>query len=558
MGNRRTKRGILIIEDNDLNREMLRVILENDYRVIEATDGKQGLEMLRQNFRDLSVVLLDVQMPEMDGYEFLRIYREDDMISSVPVIVATGSSDSEDEEKCLAFGAADFVTKPYKPNVILRRIEAVIRLHESIATLQAVEFDSLTGLYTKKAFRHHAENIVRDGDRYDMLMINIEDFSYLNERYGEARCSQLLQHIGKFLLINDRYSIIASRYTDDRFVMMRKHTDSNHEVEAAEFDRRLHKNAPIADFTVKYALYDDFPTDVSADVLFSRLALAAKTIKHQYNRQVAFYDPSMSERNDRLRKIEECMEEALREKQFRVYFQPKHDSVTGKLSGAEALVRWTHPEYGFLSPGDFIPLFEENGFITQLDLYVWQTVCENLRLWREAGLTPVPVSVNASRRDFVHIDSAETLLNPLLQNNIDKKYLHIEITESLGVSNEAVFKKVKVLHDLGFQIELDDFGSGQSSLGTIKDIPMDVIKLDVSFARALDKQKEIVQMIISLAHALGHKTVAEGIETDDQLETLRELGCDFIQGYYYSKPLPEAEFREYLRRANAAEAQCAV
>ena len=554
MENLRAKRGILIIEDNDINREMLRVILESDYRVIEATDGKQGLALLRENFRELSLVLLDVQMPEMNGYEFLHTYAEDALISSVPVIVATGSGDSEDEERCLALGAADFVTKPYNPKVILRRIEAVIRLHESIATLQAVEFDSLTGLYSKKAFRHHAENIIMDGEHYDMLMINIEDFAYLNERYGEAKCSQLLLHIGKSLLINDHYSLISSRYSADRFLMMRKHTDSNHEKEAAAFDRRLHKNAPIADFTIKYALYENFPTNVDMDVLFSQLALAVSTIKHQYNKQVVHYDPSMSERNNRLRKIEECMEDALREKQFRVFYQPKHDVKTGQLSGAEALVRWTHPEYGFLSPADFIPLFEENGFITQLDLYVWKTVCEDLRRWREAGLTPVPVSVNASRRDFIHIDSADTLLQPMCDNDIDKKYMHIEITESLNITNEEVFKKVKTIHDLGFQIELDDFGSGQSSLGTIKDIPMDIIKLDISFARALEKQKEIVQMIIAMAHALGHKTVAEGIETDEQLETLRALGCDFVQGYYYSKPLPEAEFKEYLRHATRMEA----
>ncbi len=548
----RARRGILIVEDNEINREMLRLILTDRYRVIEAVDGADGIEKLKQHFRDLSLILLDVQMPHMDGYEFLRRSREDELLSSVPVIVTTGSDISEDEERCLALGASDFVTKPYNPRVILRRIEAIIRLHESIATLQAVEYDSLTGLYTKNAFYHHAGNRLRyaEDGAFDLLMINVEDFAYVNERYGESAGDDLLRHIGTCLLTAADDVIVSCRYHADRFVLMRRHRESDHRQDTARLDTLLHRNAPLGDFVLKFAAYDRVPADTAVGVLCDRLSLAIRTVKHQYNRQVALYDDAMSARLRHLRRIEESMEDALRERQFIVYYQPKHDARTGRVAGAEALVRWIHPEYGFVSPGEFVPLFEENGFVTDLDLYIWRTVCADLKRWQDEGIPLVPVSVNASRRDFLTVRDADAVLRPIEENGLDRRYLHIEITESLGIGDALVLQKVKAIRDRGIAIELDDFGSGQSSLGTLCDIPMDVIKLDAGFTRALDRQKEVVRMIVSLAHALGHQTVAEGVETAEQLALLREFGCDLIQGYYYSKPLTAEAFRNYLKDAD--------
>lgn len=548
-------RGVLIVEDNEINREMLSEILSEQYRVFCATDGEEGLFVLRENLRSLSLVLLDVQMPKMDGYEFLRQQQSDPFLSSVPVIVTTGSNISEDEEKCLSLGASDFVTKPYNPRVILRRCEAIIRLHESIATLNAVEYDLITGLYTKSAFHHYAQNLLdhADAESMDLLMINIEDFSYVNERYGEAVGDELLRHIGSCIRQFGEKSVISCRYHADRFVLMRKHTPCDHATESERFDRILHENAPVSDFVVKYAVYDRVPSALPIVVLCDRLSMAVKTIKRQFNYSVAYCDNAMFEKLDHLRKIEECMQDALREGQFQVYYQPKHDAVTGAISGAEALVRWEHPVYGFISPGEFVPLFEENGFITRLDLYLWRTVCRNIRDWQEAGITPVPVSVNASRRDFVAIRDLREVFDPIAEHGIDKKYLHVEITESLSIADHLVLDKVRQVRNQGICVELDDFGAGQSSLGTLTDLPIDIIKLDMGFVRDLQKKKEIVRMIISMAHALGYQVVAEGVENVGQVALLREMGCDHFQGYYYSRPLSEPDFREYLQAARHAQ-----
>ena len=546
----RAKRTVLVIEDNAINREMLKEILSEQYQVLEAEDGQEGLELLRMFYRELSLILLDVQMPRMNGYEFLEQTRSDALLSAVPIIVTTGSTISADEEKCLAMGASDFITKPYNPRVILRRMEALIRLRESIATLQAVEYDALTGLYTKTAFQHHLQQLLRldPEDSYDLMLVNVEGFNYLNERFGEEGGNELLRHIANVIRTYGSESLLTCRYHADRFYVLRRHMDRDPEQEAAAFDAKIHEQAPIRDFVVKYAVYFNIPTDLSPGVLTHRLSQTIKTISRQYDRIVAQYDQQMSDRMERLHAIEACMEEALRQKQFQVWYQPKHDPHTGRIAGAEALVRWVHPEYGFLPPGEFIPLFEENGFITKLDLYIWQTACRDLRQWRELGLSLVPISVNASRRDFLSIDTAEDLLRPVLENQIDPSLLHVELTESLGISDQIVKQKIEAIHALGFQIELDDFGSGQSSLGSLRTIPIDLLKMDISFIRDLDHQKQIVQMIISLAHALGQKAVAEGIETEYQKNVLRDMGCDYIQGYYYSKPLPEPEFRAYLEK----------
>lgn len=542
------KRSILIVEDNDINRQMLKAILEDKYEIVEAADGVEGLKKLKEGFRDLSLILLDVQMPNMNGYEFLEQQRKDELLASVPVIVITGNTISEDEEKCFALGASDFVAKPYNPQIIIRRMEAIIRLRESMATLKAVEFDNISGLYTKNAFVHHLQRCLEENkaEKYDMLMINVEGFSYLNELYGVPKCEKLLKHIGKVISTCNFGALMACRYISDRFILMRVHSDSDVHDEIVVYNEKIHENAPIKNFALKFALYNNVDTSVSAAVLCERLALTMKTIKHRYDMQIAFYSNEMAEKTKYLQKIEECMKDALKDKQFSVYYQPKHDAKTGEIIGAEALVRWIHPEYGFLSPADFIPLFEENGFITKLDLYVWNTVCEDIRNWINDGIKPVPVSVNASRRDILSIDNPRQLLIPIDNNKIDTELLHIEITESASVNDNVILEKVNAIHNMGIKIELDDFGSGQSSLGTIRDIPADIIKLDISFIRNIEKQKEIVKMIIMLAHALGHKIVAEGVETKEQLEILRDFDCDYVQGYYFSKPLEQNDFRQYL------------
>ena len=549
MNDAKQKKTLLVVEDNEINREMLKAILSDDYKVLEACDGEEGIGLLRTHLHELSLVLLDVQMPRMNGYEFLEQCGKEGLLNVVPVIVTTGSTLTENEEKCLALGASDYVTKPYNPRIILRRIEAIIRLKESISALQVIERDSVTGLYTGSAFFFHAKRML-DGtdDDFDMLLIEVEELSYVGARYGDKTGDELLKHITSRILSYGADGVLACRFDTDKFVLLRRHTACDHHILAKDFDAVLHDGSPVPGFSVKFAAYDKVEKDKPVSELCDRLLITVSTIREQYGRLLAVYDDAIVQKTNRVRRMGDLMESSLQNGEFKVWYQPKHDAKTGRLSGAEALVRWIHPEYGFLSPAEFIPLFEQNGFITQVDLFVWNTVCRDLKEWKEAGLSPVPVSVNASRRDFLSVNDLGLLLDPISENGLDRSLLHLEITESLGVGDKAILEKVNKVRSSGIAIELDDFGAGQSSLGSLSDIPMDYIKLDMSFVRALDKQKELVRIMVSLAHALGLKTVAEGVETDDNVATLRKLGCDYLQGYYYSKPLPATEFKAYLEK----------
>ena len=265
-------------------------------------------------------------------------------------------------------------------------------------------------------------------------------------------------------------------------------------------------------------------------------------------------------RNLQLREhqIEENMESALAERQFVVYYQPKHDLHTDVTGGAEALVRWTHPELGFVSPGQFIPLFERNGFITSLDFYIWEEVCKELRHCLDEGLPAVPVSINASRMDFDVPDLAGEIAALADKYHLDHSLLHVELTESMYSDNPGKIEKtLEELHNNGFHIELDDFGSGYSSLTSLNTLTLDVMKVDMSLIRQASATGDysILRFCSLLADNLRLKTVVEGVEDAEQVAALKVLGCDYIQGYYFSKPLPPKEFEEYLVAQSAKEAK---
>lgn len=245
----------------------------------------------------------------------------------------------------------------------------------------------------------------------------------------------------------------------------------------------------------------------------------------------------------------DSMKEALEKHQFQVYYQPKYDMKTEKVAGAEALVRWMHPEKGMISPRQFIPIFEKNGFITELDSYVWETVCQDMNKWKQQGYPAAAVSVNLSRKDLCNPRLLIILSDLLEKYKIPANYLHLEITENAYTDDyEKMIETVCELRKLGFMIEMDDFGSGSASLNMLAELPIDVLKLDMDFIQtetARASGKGILGFVISLAKWLNLSVVAEGVETPEQLTILQSMGCNFVQGYYYEKPMPEKEFAKF-------------
>jgi len=549
--NRRT---LLIIEDSEFNRELLSELLSDEYNIILAENGQNGLDVLQDHYQDVSLILLDVHMPVMNGYEFLKIVKSDSLYETIPVIVATGSDAKDEEEKCLGLGASDFVSKPYNSKVVISRIASIIKLRESAATLHAVEYDDLTGLYTRQAFIHHAEVLLKKNPDldYTLVIAEVEEIKLLNEKYGIQAGNEILKKIGNFLKAAKLPCVLVGRFGGDQFVLMLR--EDQDKIDPKKLEKSfsdLMDTLSASDLNCRFGIYENVDHLVPVSAICDRALMALQMIRGQYGKVYAKYDNSFLEELEKKTQIEKSMKAALNEEQFKVFYQPKHDANTGELIGAEALIRWIHPEYGFMSPGEFIPIFEKNGFITEVDSYVWKRTCDNLSRWMSQGIRVVPISVNGSKVDFIYPQFLEMLSQPADDMNIPPHYLHLEVTESLFADRlDELIEILQKCQDKGYQIELDDFGSGYSSLSTLAILPLNVVKMDMKLVRAIHDQRSlrVFSACINLAKSLGLKTVSEGVETEEQLKIIRDLGGDVIQGFYYSKPLPEDQFEEYLKK----------
>lgn len=542
---------VLVVEDNALNRELLCHILSQKYQVLEAENGAQALEILRAHPGDISLIFLDVVMPVMDGYTFLAHLRSDSSLSFIPVIITTQGNSEEDELNALSHGATDFVPKPYRPKIILHRAANLIELQENAAMVNQFKYDRLTGLYSREYFYQKvAERLAEDPDTpYAIVCSNVENFKVYNDIFGTKAGDRVLKNIaeaGRALTGEDG---LCARYGADRFLYLQKQEALSGYLRQDSF---LNKLVNVKDISLKWGVYKITAPSVPVEKMCDRAFLVADSIKGRYNQTVAVYDDVLRDKLLREQAITESMETALAEGQFAVYLQPKYWLKGNILSGAEALARWIHPELGFLSPAEFIPLFEKNGFITRLDRFVWEQTCKLLRRWRQEGYPAIPVSVNVSRADVYQEDLPETLTNLVERYGIEPQQFHLELTESAYTENpNQIITMVDELRRRGFVIEMDDFGSGYSSLNMLSQVHFDILKLDMKFIQtetAKPGEMSIMRFVVNLAKWLNLSTVAEGAETKAQVERLQDVGCDYAQGYYFSRPLPIPEFEALLKK----------
>ncbi len=542
------KRTILVVEDSDVDIAVLQEMLRDKYSIMTAHNAEEGLELLKQNYFKIALVILDASFSDGTGYDFLKDASQDSVVSRIPVIVTTAPNDYENEQKCLELGAVDFVAKPYNYRILRTRIHNVIHLRESAVMLSVVKYDELTGLYTRQSFIHNAEMILRSNPKtvFSVIGIDIENYKLTNAQYGERKCDEFLKFFGAELS-RCFASALIGRYSGDQFVLLVEKSEKLTSELINSTISEILIEAPIAHQVAKIGIYDSIDRSVPFISCCESAFLAAKQLGGIFKKNIAFYSDEIRSRIFEQQKILGTMEAALEQGQFRVFYQPKHDCQTGRIAGAEALVRWHNPDYGIMSPGKFVPLFEQNGFITKLDFYVLKKVCEDIREWKSKKQIPVPISFNVSRRDFYESGWLEQALSLVEEYKIDSSFLHFEVTESLYTENSApIVEQLRKVQSKGYMIEMDDFGSGYSSLGMLADFPIDIIKLDISFVSKIEKNEVMIDAIIQMAHRMQLKTVAEGVETDTQLKVLRSLGCDYIQGYYFSKPLTTQEFSQYL------------
>lgn len=556
-----SQKKILIVEDNEINRAMLGEILSPAYQVLEAENGLVALSVLKDCKDEISLILLDIHMPVMDGYTFLSRVKADASCSAIPVIVTTQSDDEADEVSALSHGAADFVAKPYKPQIILHRVASIINLRETAAMVNQFQYDRLTGLYSKEFFYQRVRDILTQhpDKKYDLICSDIVNFKLFNDVFGMPAGDQLLRSVAEVYTRRvENKGGICSHFDADQYACLLEHYPDYNNDMFIQAQAEINALAGSKNVAVKWGIYSVENTSLSVEQMCDRAILAARNIKDQYGTYFARYDDELRNKMLREQAITDMMEPALAQEQFEIYLQPKYRIKDNSLSGAEALVRWHHPEWGFLSPGEFIPLFEKNGFITKLDQYVWDRACAVLQEMEQKGYPLIPISVNVSRADIYNSDLPDILLKTIEKYNLPPSRLHLEITESAYTKNpKQIIEMVGHLRDLGFVVEMDDFGSGYSSLNMLNQMPLDILKLDMEFIRsetAKPANEGILRFIMGIARLMDLSVVAEGVETGEQLERLREIDCDYVQGYYFARPMPYSDFERLVKKEALATA----
>ncbi|MBQ9461332.1 MAG: EAL domain-containing protein [Clostridia bacterium] len=551
--NENRKRHVLVVDDEIINRMILGNILQSEFDVFYASDGEEAWAFIQREYDHLSIILLDLLMPKIDGFELLKRLNGSKKYKSIPVIVLTSEKDAE--IKSLQMGAVDFIPKPYEmPEVICARVKRSIKLAEENSLLNAVKNDSLTKLYNKEFFYQYA----LDQDRFhadqemDMLVLNVNRFHIVNELYGHKTGDDLLRGIAESLrFFLRKNSGLACRCYSDTFYVYIAHR-SDYDTLFPRFLAEVEKNSGLKDISIRIGVYENCDKQLTLDQRIDRAARACSSCRKTYKSSIAMFDNAQIEKDLLGEKLIHESERALREKQFQVHYQPKFN-IEGEVpvfSSAEALIRWNHPEFGRISPGVFIPLFEENGLIQKLDNYVWNEAARQVNQWKKELGVRLPVSVNVSRVDMFDPKLEEELLGIIERNELSPDELLLEITESAYSDNSsALIEIVNKLRSDGFRIEMDDFGSGYSSLNMLSSMPIDILKLDMGFIRKMcdnEKNKQMVEIMMEIAKVLDVPVIAEGVETAEQYGALKDMGCNVIQGYYFSKPLPPEELEEML------------
>ena len=550
---------ILIADDIELNRDALEVVLDGQYNLLFAENGKEALEIMRMHREDLSMLILDLNMPVMNGYEVMERLREDELLQHIPVIVMT--ADKSAELQALQMGAADFITKPFDiPEIIQTRVSRILELSEGKKLISAAERDRITGLYSRNFFYEYANRLFQYHTEMhmDAAVLNIEQFHSVNAVNGREFGDSVLKRIGEEIraFISGTQGI-ASRVEADRFDLYCLHQPDYHAV-LNRIQEAVNRHSPNVSIHLRMGVMP-WREGVEPVLMLDRAQAACNMVRGNYQNPLMIYNEEMQAQELMNRRLLNDLNSAVSEHQLQVYYQPKYDIQCDppRLSSAEALIRWKHPELGMVSPGQFVPLFEGNGLISRVDHYVWEEAARQVREWKDRYGFVLPVSVNLSRADVFDPALVDRLIRLIEENHLDYKDIKLEVTESAYTDKAStVLETIHRLRELGFEIEMDDFGSGYSSLNMLSDMPIDVLKMDMKFVRNIetsDTDMRLVKLILDIARYLGVKVVAEGVETEGQLRLLKDVGCDLIQGFYFSRPVPPEEFEKLIEKEIATE-----
>ncbi|HHQ8844805.1 TPA: EAL domain-containing protein [Clostridioides difficile] len=415
--------------------------------------------------------------------------------------------------------------------------------------------DPLTGADSIDKFKINSNKLFakNNPEEYALFYIDVDKFKYINDMFGYDMGNDTLIHISNTIASELKEDEIFARVSADHFVLLIKYkTDDDIKTRLNNIYNKIQilSNPKINYYKLilDCGIYKISKSDNDINTIMDRANTARKTIKGGHKNSFAFYDKEMHKKILKEKEIENSMVDALNNGEFIVYFQPKYSLSDYQIIGAEALVRWDNPQKGLIPPIEFIPVFERNGFIVNIDFYVFEEVCKKIREWMDEGQKVVPISVNLSRMHFVNSNFIEKFKLIVDKYKIPTRLIELELTETAVLDNiEGLLDTMNNLKEKGFVISMDDFGTGYSSLNLLKELPVDILKLDRAFFTEKDEsnnEKIVISNVIKMAKELKMKVISEGVETISQVEFLKQIGCDMVQGYLFSKPMPVKEFEK--------------
>jgi diguanylate cyclase (GGDEF)-like protein len=562
---------ILIIDNEFEIVEMISEILSvHDYDVKTALDGQKGIKSAIKFNPDL--ILCDISMPSTNGYDVLKALRDDKRTHAIPFIFLTALGGMQDLRKGMRLGADDYLTKPVSAEELIATVKARLEKHKQITTYYQNEidqtkyhlelsrnFDETTGLPKRILLERKLKELGTNRETTStltLMIIKFNRFKNITDIFGKndyrKLFHKLVEQIEKetrtenniYMLQDDEIGIPLTGFsTKKSLTQLSKSILSKIRIPVLLENREINCNASIG-----LALSSD--TSVSSEKLISNAEIALDAALENGFNTFKFYEEKLKKHALDRMNIESALHKALENDEFSLYYQPKIDSLNQHIIGSEALIRWKNADYGLISPTRFVPIAEENGLIIPIGNWALETICNQLNSWKIAGINPVPVAINISAKQLEQKNFVNTISTVLEKTQVENELIEIELTEGILIKNsQRTLQKLVKLRNRGMKVAIDDFGTGYSSLAYLNNFPFDKLKIDQSFIRDIITDKAAASLaasIISMAHRLGVRVIAEGVETEDQLTFLKDYKCDEIQGFYFSEPVPADRFTKLL------------
>lgn len=553
---------VLLADDDPSIRLMIRHVLEaEDYDIIEAEDGLDAIKAVEKQHPAL--ILLDAVMPGLDGFATCQQIK-DRGHTDVPVIMITGLDDDASVERAYDVGAIDYITKPIKWAVLKHRVRSVVKRVMAERKVLRLEYrDTLTQLPNRLLFIDRLEQAIVRAERHResiaLMVVDIDDFKLVNDSFGHEAGDKLIKAVADLLSKSMRRADTVARLGGDEFAIIIENVDgvddaisiADNLTTVLEHNVRLDNQETFTSASVGIAMYPD--DGMNASTLLKNADTAMFRAKEQGRRCFQFYTPEMSVNAMERLELENSIRKAIDNGELVIHYQPKIDVHSNEIAGVEALLRWQHPDKGIISPEDFLQVAIESGLIVPIGEWMINTICHQLRVWKDAGMEDQSISINLTAKQFKDQDLVSLFKIAMNEHHIEGCELNIEVTEQTLIASEGEIEAtLNKLHEMGMTITIDDFGIGFASLTNLKDLPIDVVKIDSKFIAGIpdnNRDVAVVNAIAGLTRGLKMKLLAEGVENERQLEMLKGLGCQYAQGFYWSKALPSHQYEQfYLNR----------